>query len=569
MISYKRTVSVLVITLALILFWIMAENRSFGKERIVDDVPELIFSHESGFYDDEFDLTITAPRGKVYYTVDSSEPTSDSLPYTGAIHIIDATINENLYSARTDTSTGFMSDLISKYSSEDPGYKVPDYCVDKCTVIRAVICYDDGSYSQIKTAVYFVGYKDRPGYDKVNYVSVVTDPQNLFDYDEGIYVTGRKFDEYLADIENMAGSDTWHLWMANYSFANATEKPACVQLFDQDGQLLLSQACGLRIKGNGSRGYISKSLNLFAREDYDGNDHFRYDPWGNGFYPKRLSIFSGGDDYITKSRDYLMHALCKDMEFATMDFTPCVLFLDGEYWGVYWLNEKYDAEYIHYKYSVDKDSVVLIKYSPRGEVEFEEGYEDDIDLYYDMIDFCSKADMAVEDNYRTCFDKYLDYESTIDYFASMFYISRYWDWPIANYGLWRTRETGDSTYSDGKWRWLMFDVNNESFTEDLTDYDPIDYAMYFPLFANLMRNDTFRTDLLNRLSGLQYTVFSKDNIDRCLKDYHQIMDDPIRINNRRFWGVEDNDLYDASMDSIEYFLYHRSEYIDGIVDRHR
>ena len=568
--SYKRTAPVLIITIALAIFWIIAENRSSGKEMIIDDVPELIFSRESGFYDDEFDLIITAPRGKVYYTTDGSVPTSDSIPYTEAIHIIDATVDENVYSARTDTSTGFRSDLISEYSSEDPGYMVPDYCVDKCTVIRAVVCYDDGSYSQVKTCSYFVGFNDKPGYEGMNYISVVTDPVNLFDYNEGIYVTGRAFDEYVTDIENMPWNDTWYLWTANYSRENTTEKPASVQFFDQKGNLLLSQLCGLKLKGNGSRGYVCKSLNLVAREEYDGNDHFIYDFWGDGFYPKRLSVFSGGDDYITKSRDYLIHSLCKDMEFATMKFTPYVMFLDGEYWGVYWLNDKYDAEYFNNRYGVDKDSVIAVKYSPRyAELELEEGEETDAELYYEMMDFCNNADMSIDENYRICFDKYLDYDSTIDYYAVMLYISRYWDWPQANFGLWRTKTVGNDNYSDGKWRWMMFDVNNEALSADLTDYDSIAWAMYYPFFANLMSNEKFRTDLLDCILELQYTTFSKASIEKGIQDYHQIMDEPLKLTHKRFWGTEDNHLYDESLQSLEYFLYQRPDHIDDIVNRYR
>ncbi len=570
MTSYRGKLPVIIITIALVVFWIITEIISSGKEAIVDDVPELIFSRESGFYEDEFDLTITAPRGRVYYTVDSSEPTIDSIPYTGPIHITDATQNENLYSARTDTTTGFRTDLIAEYSPGAPGYVTPDYNVDKCTIIRAVVCYDDGSYSRIKTCSYFVGFQDKDGYEGVKFISVVTDPENLFDYNEGIYVTGRAFDEYAADIENMPWNDTWYLWTANYSRENTTEKSASVQFFDIGGDLILSQSCGMKLKGNGSRGYISKSLNLVAREEYDGNDHFMYDFWGDGFYPRRLSVFSGGDDYITKSRDYLIHELCRDMNITTMNFVPYAMFLDGEYWGVYWLNEKYDAAFFNRRYDVDRDNVIAVKYSPRyAEIELEEGEEDDVGLYNEMMDFCSNADLSMDENFRICFDKYLDYDSTIDYYAVMLYISRYWDWPQANFGLWRTRSISDGPYSDGKWRWMLFDVNNESLTEDLTEYDSIEWAMNYPFFAHLMSNETFRKDLLDRISGLKDNEFSRERIDTCMDGYHRLMDEPIRKNNRRFWGVEDNELYDESIRSLEFFLRHRPEYIDEIVDRYR
>ena len=84
-----------------------------------------------------------------------------------------------------------------------------------------------------------------------------------------------------------------------------------------------------------------------------------------------------------------------------------MLFLNGEYWGIYWLNEKYDARYL-------------------------------------------------------------------DYYAVMLFIGRNGDWPSGNYALWRVkmRESGD--YGDGKWRWMLFDLNSPAF--DIR-FDSIEYTM--------------------------------------------------------------------------------------------
>ena len=96
----------------------------------------------------------------------------------------------------------------------------------------------------------------------------------------------------------------------------------------------------------------------------------------------------------SKMRDYLMNKLASELNVATMDFVPYVLFLDGEYWGVYWMTEKYDREYVYYHYGVDTDNVVMIK---NGSLE--EGEESDYELYEAMIDFCSTSDMTDENNY--------------------------------------------------------------------------------------------------------------------------------------------------------------------------
>ena len=208
---------------------------STGKPVIADDVEELNFSAESGFYEDEFDLYIDAVGGIVFYTLDGSTPTCQSNKYTGPIHISDASNNENVYSTRTDISSGFQKELIEEYSLfyEDPQYVIPDYSVDKCTVVRAVIYYGNDRYSKVKSASYFVGFDDKNGYDDINTVSIVTDPDNLFGYENGIYVTGKTFDEYFnTHLKDDSVFYQWWAWEGNYSLrGREQERTASIQFF--------------------------------------------------------------------------------------------------------------------------------------------------------------------------------------------------------------------------------------------------------------------------------------------------------------------------------------------------
>ncbi len=69
----------------------------------------LCFSRESGFYEDSFELKLSAPFGaRIYYTLDGSLPDEDAFLYTTPILIDDATSQPNLHSMRTDTSPWFF-----------------------------------------------------------------------------------------------------------------------------------------------------------------------------------------------------------------------------------------------------------------------------------------------------------------------------------------------------------------------------------------------------------------------------------------------------------------------------
>ena len=132
-----------------------------------------------------------------------------------------------------------------------------------------------------------------------------------------------------------------------------------------------------------------------------------------------------------------------------MNYEPYVLFLNGEYWGFYYLTEKYDVQFIEHYYGVDKgtliDDIIIIK---NGDVET--GVSADFHVAYsDMMEFIIENDMSVEENYKKACEM-LDIDSFIDYFAVLGYAGRSGDWPHQNYALWRSRNISEKKYEDGR-----------------------------------------------------------------------------------------------------------------------
>lgn len=516
---------------------------------------ELTFSRESGFYEQPFELEIYAPPNtEIYYTLDGSDPDENAIRYTEPIMISDATENENVYSVRTDISTGFLTEKIARYSIGDPQYTVPDYLIDKCTVVKSAYKDAGGNFSEIKTGNYFVGFDNKMGYDGIKVMSIVTDPDNLFDYENGIYVLGR----YYQETESGGGlGDSWWWWDANYhQHGMAWERSADIQLFDTDRELLFEKSCGIRVQGGGSRGYVPKSINIYARDMYDKEGRFYIDLFGTGYMADTITLFAGADDSISKIRDMLMAELTEGRAFATMHYVPCIMFLNGEYWGIYWITEKYDDVYMNYYYDVKKSNVVIIK-----SLDLAEGLEEDEELYKEMIEYMSNTDMQEADNYEYACEQ-IDMQSYIDYYAAELYIGRCGDWPGGNEGLWRTREVEDTAYGDGKWRWILFDVNSGGLSSDYTAQDTIGLTKEnSAMFRNLCQNRDFQEQFVVTFMDIANTAFTKDRVDAIVNEYTEQMTEPMQVYRKRFWGTEDQSIFLDAVAEVKDFLDCRRPYI--------
>ena len=556
-----RTVRLLVLMLiavASLCASVVIATRYQTEENIIAPV----LSKDSGFYRNDFYLRMDSSAGAtIYYTLDGSQPDEHSLVYSEPILIDDATGHENVYSMRTDTSAGFLTDLIERYKTLDspPGYVPPDYLVDKCTIIRAIAVSEHGKSSGETAATYFVGL-DPAKYGGCGIVSIITDPSNLFDPHKGIYVTGEVFEDYLSigQIDNY-----WRFWPANYrEHGKQWEREAVFHFFDEMGGFSLSKAGGIRSRGGVSRGTIPRSLNLYAREEYDGNERFDAAFFGNDYNPKGIILASGGNQLITVINDYLMVEQTSGLNFASLACKPYVMFLDGEYWGFYWLTEKIDTAFVSYHYDVEEDNVVIIKNN-----QLEAGEQKDLSLYERMRGYIIESDMSREENFETACELF-DLDSLLDYYAAQIYIARSEDWPSSNTALWRTREVKEEPYADGKWRWILFDSNSSSMNANLSAIrlDTLDYVLESDrMFASLWENETFRDKFKKRILEIADQCFLPNDITALIQNYSDRMIPILSQSWRRFYGSSNDkrNEYNDKVNAINDFFATRKQTVEA------
>ena len=292
---------------------------------------KLNMSKESGCYDDAFTLYIECDKAKaIYYTTDGSNPVTSSTrkKYMSGIEISDRKNDENVLSAAEPSlfdAAYAVYDSKSKTFTDSQTAPSKDE-VDKASVIKATAVDDKGLYTDVVTNTYFIGdmTKHIEGIKEscekagvtLSVMSISMDYSDLFDYEKGIYVKGKIFDDALAAYTGNIGWNAANVARgldANYKQRGSDwERSAHIDYLESDGnttKCLYKQDCGIRIQGNYSRSDLQKGFRLIAKKKY-GKETFEYpffgedskDDNGNTVSKfKKLVLRNGGNGaFLTK-----------------------------------------------------------------------------------------------------------------------------------------------------------------------------------------------------------------------------------------------------------------------------
>ncbi len=542
---------------------------------------EPVFSADSGFYNEEFYLSISSPEGEIHYTLDGSVPDIDSPRYTEPVLIRDGSGRDNRFASLPQVSVELLN-YIRAFRFEIPGP------VDKCTVVRAAVFGRDGSISETATRTYFVGFKDKKGYDNIGIISLVSDPKGLFGHDDGIYVTGKKAEEDLlrriSESENalkylevnpdtpldgsvqIEGIGLDEFTESNYmQSGTAWEREGVLTVFDKTGRVASSQNLGIRVKGHRTRNFPKKSLNLYAREIY-GSDTFAQPFFSDK--DRRLTLFAGGQDGLTLIRDPFITALTEGLAFESLDFSePFQVFIDGEYWGLCRISEKTDEYFIERHFNVSKDQAVVIKNSVLSA-----GTDEDFADFWSFKEYVENADLSDSSEYED-FKEIADVNSIIDYFAARMYLDEGLDWPNVNTAFWKSRVKSEGNpYADSRWRMINFDNNLNIHYDSISD-NTVDAVLNGnknhkrnELFYKLMQNSDFKRSFYERYMEIERTVFDPGSSIALLESFAEEVRPYIETEYRRFYGdhytISD---FDAEIEDMKKYLTERGFYMEAYV----
>ncbi len=308
------------------------------------------------------------------------------------------------------------------------------------------------------------------------------------------------------------GSNFWAGW----------EKECHIEYFDRNKTLGFSQEAGLKIHGNFSKAWPQKSFRILAKDDYN-EKWIDYNLFPEKPYRKRYKNFNirnAGIDYNTcHFRDAFMHRATIGLNFERMAYEPCVLFLNGEYWGVYGLRERQDDSYIEENYSnVTKETIDLLRFE--GDVMSGSNTQ-----FLQMVDYMDFTDLSIDDNFNFIADNILDVNNVADYFITETYYANN-DWIYSegsnNVKIWR------SNNPSGKFRYILWDTDLglgliDPVTSVTYNYlgdilSPSYTSVHSRIIQNLLSNQNYAEYFINRYADLMNTTFHPQNMESLARE---------------------------------------------------
>lgn len=480
---------------------------------------EVAFSQTGGFYDCSFNLELFCDAGyAIRYTTNGSQPTSQSSLYTRPLYL-----DESLYS-RSDIFT-VVNCIPSTY------HPVED--VLHCIIIRAAAFDDAGQrVSAVTTHTYCIKALgcDLHG---LPVLSIAADSLDLFDYETGIFVPGAHYnpsDTTGSGNYNMTGRD----W----------ERPINVEFYETDNSGI-NQRCGLRTHGGASRWYQQKGMRIYAREEY-GKKRFKHQFFETTTVAsfKRLNLhpFRCSNWWQTGGQEYLSQHVAAQMDIDALGVRQTVVFINGEYWGIYTLEESPDERYLESHYDVNLDLVNIIKYW--GVTNYGDGMD-----WWQFRSWIANADLNQPADSAYAFSR-MDMSNFIDYFLLETYGANL-DWPQNNVLQWQA-------CNGEPYRMIFFDGDG-CFTRWY--YKALDNAVHREasslIINKFLESDAFLKMLYERYAELKTNVFHYDNMMRIWDDYRNLVEGEVQQQSERFGFPKSMQRWQSDMDSTEVFFTKR------------
>ncbi|MBT3319739.1 MAG: hypothetical protein HN389_08255 [Clostridia bacterium] len=333
----------------------------------------------------------------------------------------------------------------SAYTSE-PVFSVLGGYADKGTVVQ-ISCADESAQ------IYYTINGDRPTTSSLLYTGGVVINESLplraIAVSAGMLNSPIVTTNYLVEAEHdiavLCISGDWD--DINYAYSSSRsnrEEEVHIEYYESDGSIGVSFPAGIRVVGLISRSYPQKSLNIYLRGGYGQSDvvYPFFDDYPVVDFQSLTIRNSGQDLFYSHMKTAFFEMAVQDMDVDNMQQKPVAVYINGRYWGMYWLSENQNEDHFASAYDFDRDDIEVVRRNSTAICGTNEEF-------LDVRKFARTHDMGIEENYNE-FIGMVDEQAFIDYIIVQTFIN---NWDMYNQKYWRTVDY------EHEWRPMLFDLD--------------------------------------------------------------------------------------------------------------
>lgn len=428
-----------------------SQNICFGG---VTPTPTVDFN--SGWYQSPIEITVNNPSNSItYYTTNGDIPNQND-------SIFNSTISINTNSVLSIRSFDINNQLI------------PSKTIDRTFI------FNENNHN-------------------LPVFSIITNENNLWDWNTGIYVSGpNATTEYP-----FFGSNFWEPW----------SKKSRMEYFDEFQNKRFEAEFDLEIHGGWSRAQPQKSFRIDTKSIYTGKINYALiSEKPNLMEYNNFNLRNGGQhNWTDRIQDGLINQLASNSNVDRTGYQPCIVYLNGTYWGLYGIREKIDEHYVEMNHGINSNNIDLLNR--------DSALVGSSNHFLETFELIQNTE-ANDTLFMKLFSERFDLSNYIDYFIFQTYIQNTdWlgiAWNLNNVKLWRPKTT------NGKWRYVLYDTDagfgyfGQSVYENYIEYaqNPTVTNQHSMLFKKILENNDFKCQFTNRYNDLINTTFQQNNFNK-------------------------------------------------------
>jgi gliding motility-associated-like protein len=246
----------------------------------------------------------------------------------------------------------------------------------------------------------------------------------------------------------------------NNLFGSGAAQWVSYEFFDNNYNFIEEFEGFARRHGHDSWAYAQKGFKIYASDKTGYQEEYKHKYFRTSTRDKfDMLLFkaAGSDNYNGNNwsapahmRDAFCHTLAEKYNLK-MDFRryePTIVYINGQYWGVYEIRERVDKDHIDYYYGKNENEIDYIKNWGGWQAAY-----GSTQGWTNLVQYITNNSMAVPANYQVVKDS-LDIVSYCQYMIFNQYVVNS-DWLNWNTSWWRARGSNPI-----KWRYSLWDNDN-------------------------------------------------------------------------------------------------------------